>query len=1037
MGVIQFAENFYAFRATERVFDNTKAAPEQASLKEIEAALVEANNRFLARQYQSSIEFYRRAERLIYVQINPSFPGVGGSGAGPVIEVPRAREIFDPMLSASAEWLNVLPLREAQATVQPRVPVASRALGDAVRADSAGLFSSELAPGTAMNAAANLSVARMQSGNWAAQRFFTDRARVLAPAVAPAMDAGPAVGAQRVLGRFTGAEVTKFQWTAGEAPPVSDIRAKVYKARTLKQTLADIDMRPWLPSDVAVNLPHDYYYVIPLGLAECYHALGDFETAEKNYLQAANYEFLNAAIEATYLWQRLSQLYLDWANSLFIQDDAPAARLVYERVVTLDDTVPESTVYTLASLKPGADIARAVIADLAGAVELAVNPLIAANVLEIRQQLLKIKGGLDFWGHWHASVPIWTFDFLQSAAINFAQMAINAERDYINFRDRSDQAAATRRELESNLEQARGEVQLMEAQAKAAKSEVQVYDAGVSLADLRAQNAKAGAEQYRNMSASQIVQQAVSAQLSGGDDGSASDLNSRADTMMGIGPSAEYMRQHPGNWKMEGSPATLAATMQLVAARMNREYEVDCLDRQATELAVASLQAEAELKAAFARQAAADTGVKVAKVRVKAAQQNLAAFDNQFFTPDVWHQMADAMLRLYQRYLTMAIRTARMMQQAFNFETDQALRIIKGSYASEEVKGLLGADALMADIQSFTYELITGQTSKAQPMKQTVSLAERYGFAFENQLRKTGIMEFETRIDDFDAYYPGTYAGRIEAIEVDVMGIVPPTGVSGTLTNAGISAYRLPRALVAPPPASGLKYRVQSKETLVLSDYTTRQDGPLVPLDQRVMRVFQGAGLASTWRLELPKAINDLDYGTLSDVRITFYYKARFDPELRQHVLDELASRPGINAGQRGLPLRWIYPDAFFRFQDTGELRITLRKQDFRSNESQPVITNVGVMIVSEPAEVAGGLKASLSTPGKPATLGTADAGGSIESDGAGSPWVPLAGGTALGEYVFKLTGADNPALVADGRLNLSAIKNVALILGYSFTPRT
>src|SRR6185436_14989054 len=243
--------------------------------------------------------------------------------------------------------------------------------------------------------------------------------------------------------------------------------------------------------------------------------------------------------------------------------------------------------------------------------------------------------------------------------------------------------------------------------------------------------------------------------------------------------------------------------------------------------------------------------------------------------------------------------------------------------------------------------------------------------AFETQLRKTGVMEFETRIDDFDAYYPGTYAGRIEAVEIDVMGIVPPAGISGTLTNDGISAYRLPAALVADPAHSGLKYRVQSRETLVLSDYTVRQDGALVPPDQRMMRVFQGAGLASTWRLELPRAINDLDYGALTDVRITFYYKARFDPELRQRVLADLASRPAINAGQRGIPLRWVYPDAFFRFQDTGELTCTLRKQDFRSNETQPLINDIGILIVTDGSVAPGGLKGALSTPGHAPILGT------------------------------------------------------------------
>ena len=49
----------------------------------------------------------------------------------------------------------------------------------------------------------------------------------------------------------------------------------------------------------------------------------------------------------------------------------------------------------------------------------------------------------------------------------------------------------------------------------------------------------------------------------------------------------------------------------------------------------------------------------------------------------------------------------------------------------------------------------------------------------------------------------------------------------------------------------------------------------------------------------------------------------------------ELAARPGIFARQLGIPLRWMYPDAFFHFQDTGDLTLTLRGADFRSNETE------------------------------------------------------------------------------------------------------
>src|SRR5262249_28143185 len=148
-----------------------------------------------------------------------------------------------------------------------------------------------------------------------------------------------------------------------------------------------------------------------------YHALGQWDTAESFYFQAASYEFLNAAIEAPYLWQRLVTLYLDWGNFLFRTDQVADALAMYERVLKIDGPVPNSTLYTTASLKPGADAGKRIIAGLANLAALRENPALTALIVEIRQQELKIAGGLDFWGHWHNTVPIWTFDFLQSAAI--------------------------------------------------------------------------------------------------------------------------------------------------------------------------------------------------------------------------------------------------------------------------------------------------------------------------------------------------------------------------------------------------------------------------------------------------------------------------------------------------------------------------------------------------------------------------------------------------------------------------------------------
>lgn len=1021
---------------------------------------------------------------MIYAQLDPGFP-VGFIDRR--IILPRETTLFKPLLSAALEWMNVLPLRQPVAITRPRIPVDQTLIGSVAELGKAGVLNSKLTTGQAISAAADLQLSKIYKdiGIGAAGNFFAERAKNIdtntvsmlndaavttipatteaAPVAASpnirlgrlnrtafARAAGissviasnvetpmvsrlpPITEADRSFGTMVSGKIVTFAWKSGEAPPQDQILSSVYEKRIGITSLIDLSKDLIGPADIALDLPHDYYYVIPLGLAECYAASGKYSTAEGYYLQAANYQYLNLTIEAPYIWQRLVELYLDWGNELFRSDQAQDAITIYERVLMHDGTVPNSTIYTMASLQAGADIGRNVISNLdklvsgqVSSASLGINPAVVAQVLDIHQQLLKIVNGLDFWGHRSTSVPIWSFEYLQNAAINFAQLAVSAERDFINFQERSDSASLTRQQIEQSLAQANAEIEAAKRQAEAAAAEVTAYNDALTLANTRANNSAANAAEYANTSDQVIMHQALSAQLSGGDSGNSDVLNAYADAMMS------------GSYRLRGKRGTLAAAEQLTASRLNRQYEIDSLNRQAREMVQAATQAQAELNAANARLSAANAATAVAQSRIDAAQDNLRAFDSQFFTPDVWFRMGQTMWRIYRRYLDMAIHTARLMQQAYNFETDQLLRIIKSDYSINEIKGLMAADVLLADIQSLSYDLITSIRSKPQPIKQTVSLAERYGFAFENQLRKTGTMDFETRIDDFDAYYPGIYAGRIEAVEVTVDGIVPPTGISGTLTNSGISAYRTPVSLWIDPARSGLKYRIQPKETLILSDYSARQDALLLRSDQRILSIFQGAGLASPWRLEIPKAINDIDYGALTDVRITFYYKARYDPDLKERVISELASRPGINYRQLGVPLRWVYPDSFFHFQDSGDLVIELSPDDFRLNERNPVINDIGVIVTTDGSILPANLNVSLTTPTNAAVSARTDTSGSIDSSVSGNPWAQLINSTAIGKYIISLKGTDNPDLVKNGKLVLDPIVNIALILGFSFTSRT
>jgi tetratricopeptide (TPR) repeat protein len=1067
-----------------------------ALLARIDAIIASAGAAFNARQYDTAISQYYSAESLIYAHLDPQWMPELGPKIRPLL--PRDPTLFDPLLSATSQWLNILAVPTPASPVRPTAAFNTQLLSSVASLHGAGLATVSTNPTATAEALSDIRLATIYTdqGNAAASSAAVTRAKTLdssiaialapasiaatpvptpaARAPAAAVSAPPtasrltetaaisavslqslprqvstvsattlipierrpslpiAVLAQKQVGLLTGSArqfaVKPIQWASSGTPDIAAIKSILYTPHVSATLLPDALMNTVSLWERAAVLPHDYYYVIPLALAQCYHAMGDYAHAETYYLQAAGYSFINTVVEGPYVWVQLASLYRDWGNSVYQQGDRTTAASVYGKVLIIGSTVAPSTpLYTLTGLATAANIAKTLIPQLAslaanGASSVtADDTAIASVLLQIYGKSGQITAGLDYWGNYSAAVPIWTFNYLQQVATNFTQLALQSEQEVINYWTQADQATLTKTELTNQVSQANAQVSAAQQQLAAIQDQALVYQAALKLAQTRATNAAKDASQYASVNSHVIIIQATGQQVSGGDDGDYQGVSDMAS-------------QYLSGQTISGDSATVAAATQLAANRLSQQYQVDSMNRTATEMQQAAAEAEVQLTAANAQVTAAQASLAVAQLEASGATQTLAVFNSDTFTPQVWRAMGNFVLSIYDRYMTMALRAAKLMQQAYNFENDTTLTYIKDSYQGV-MDGLLAADSLMADIQSFTDNLVTSKRGKKQLVKTAISLAGNYGYLFETQLRKTGTMVFETTLDDFDSEYPGTYQGRIKRLTVDVQGIVPPTGISGSLSNNGVSFYRLPSDVAT--PAVPRKVRVQSAETLVISDYNPAQDGLLDSSTGNQTGIFEGAGVASSWTLSLPRALNDIDYGTLTDVVLTFVYETRYDPQLTATVLAQLANRPGYHNRERSIPLAWLYPDLFYAFTNTGSLTLSLAAADFPLDQTAPAITAVSLLVAMKPGTSAQGITISLTAPGKGVVAGVTDSAGTISSQGAGSTWAGAAGGTALGNWIINLTAAANPQLAAGGKLNLSSLINLVLVLDYSFMPRT
>jgi tetratricopeptide (TPR) repeat protein len=227
---------------------------------------------------------------------------------------------------------------------------------------------------------------------------------------------------------------TTATFVVGEGKPAvpEQVAERLYRSRVSKDRAIDLSVIFVDAATVSFYLGHLYGYVLPLKIGDCFHELGQYAEAEASYRQAAGYGSLNTTIEASQVWVRLARNVLQHASTLYQAESFPAARAEYEKIITRTHQVPASFRYTTTALDDPANEARTLIGGIDNDPLPEVNPEIAAVVLEALSLLTQLRAGLDYYGLLLS--PIHTFELLQQVSRGFAQQAVQAEREFINFK---------------------------------------------------------------------------------------------------------------------------------------------------------------------------------------------------------------------------------------------------------------------------------------------------------------------------------------------------------------------------------------------------------------------------------------------------------------------------------------------------------------------------------------------------------------------------------------------------------------------------
>jgi hypothetical protein len=250
-----------------------------------------------------------------------------------------------------------------------------------------------------------------------------------------------------------------------------------------------------------------------------------------------------------------------------------------------------------------------------------------------------------------------------------------------------------------------------------------------------------------------------------------------------------------------------------------------------------------------------------------------------------------------QSLLTRAQAVAALAQDAFNFERDTELHLIRDTYFDKDRKDYTAAESLLRDLDGLEYVDVTGREQKAMQLSHTVSLRKHYPTSFLT-LRLAGGARFITELKEFDRWFPGTHQQRIKEIKVEVLIEGKPVPVRGYLSNDGVSMVRfqdtgnkrpVDNVHVFPEPDADIAQlcykRLQRRrhvDTMAFPDFSSYlHEDRMRKLQGKERNFFENVGLESTWIIEfLPD--QPIDFSKLTDVFIHFQYEALFDDSLKR-----------------------------------------------------------------------------------------------------------------------------------------------------------
>jgi Tc toxin complex TcA C-terminal TcB-binding domain/ABC toxin N-terminal region/Salmonella virulence plasmid 28.1kDa A protein len=293
-----------------------------------------------------------------------------------------------------------------------------------------------------------------------------------------------------------------------------------------------------------------------------------------------------------------------------------------------------------------------------------------------------------------------------------------------------------------------------------------------------------------------------------------------------------------------------------------------------------------------------DKQIAASELRMSIAEQQLASHDlairqsrevgdflrTKFSDDELYDWMIGELSAVYFQLYELAYEVAKKAEVAFRFELGlETSDYVSFGYWSDLRKGLLAGDKLGLDLRRLEMAHVERDARELE-LSRSISLVLHDPAALMT-LKTTGSCTFTLPEELFDADYPGHYFRRLRNVTLTIPCVAGPYTPVNCRLSLQSSKIRVDPVKVEPyldaaegeEPAPDTRFRRNLVPGSSIATSTARNDAGLFEVSFGGPRYlpFEGAGVVSSWTIDLPRENNGFDVDTITDVVLRLDYTAR------------------------------------------------------------------------------------------------------------------------------------------------------------------